>query len=151
MKECTAGEEEKYSEWEAGYEVDTKNRRLIVENLVFEELQIYKERQQGKDVSKRLKNIKDLMGLGNLSPRQETASEGAEFNSFPAMIAHIEQNKPCYVDNPQLKDVDNMEKYLKILDALIARSAGNQNENIGIFEEEYAEETMDLTSLSGGE
>lgn len=143
--------EEKYSEWESGYEVDTKNRQLIVENLVYEELFIYKERQQGKDVSKRLKNIKDLMGLGNLSPRQETASEGAEFNSFPVMIAHVEQNKPCYIENHALKDIDNMEHHIKTLDGLLARTIGNPNENTVLFEEEYAEETMDLTSLSGGE
>lgn len=143
--------EEKYNEWESGYEVDTKNRQLIVENLVYEELFIYKERQQGKDVSKRLKNIKDLMGLGNLSPRQETDSESAEFNSFPAMIAHVEKNRVCYIENHALKDIDNMEKNIKILDGLIARSAGNSNENTKIFEEEYSEETMDLTTLAGGE
>lgn len=142
--------EEKYAEWENGYEVDTKNRQLIVENLVYEELFIYKERQQGKDVSKRLKNIKDLMGLGNLSPRQETASEGAEFGSFASMIAHIEQHKPAYVENHALKDIDNMGENIKILEGLIARTAGKSNENTQLFEEEYAEETMDLTSLSGG-
>lgn len=142
--------EEKYNEWESGYEVDTKSRQLIVENLASEELYIFKERQQGKDVSKRLKNIKDLMGLGNLSPKQETASEEAEFSSFPVMIAHIEKNKPAYVENHALKDIDNMGNNIKILEGLIARTAGKPNQNTTLFDEEYEEETMDLTSLSDG-
>lgn len=143
--------EQKWEEWAQGFEIDSKNRTLIVEQIVFEEFYIFQERSQGKDVSKRLKNIKDLMSMGNLQPKQESASETAEFNSFPVMIAHVEQNRPCYVENHQLKDVDDMEKNMKILEGLIARSAGNPNPNTNIFEKEYTPETMDLSAISGGE
>ena len=92
------------------------------------------------------------MGMGNLQPKQETASESAEFSSFPVMITHIEQNRPAYKENHALKDIDNMGKNIKILDGLIARTSGKSNGNTLLFEEEYQPETMDLTSLanSGG-
>jgi len=140
--------EEIYNEWESGYDITGKNRILIVTQICFEELYIYKERPLGQDVSKRLKTITDLMKQGNLSPKQETESESAEFSSFPEFIAKIERDRPCYIENHALIDVDNMELKLKALAGALNRTQGKVDATTAIFDDEFKEFTLDLTNLA---
>lgn len=145
--------EEKYDEWESRYELEgNKNKEICVEQICYEELFIYKERQQGsKDVSKRLKNIQDLMKTANLSPKQESASETAEFETLGQFIKKVEQSKPFIRDNPEYKDVDGFEKMWRSLAGAIKRTVGRPDEDTQVFEDVYAEQTMDLTSLDKDE
>ena len=139
--------EQIYNEWEAGYEIDGKNRQIAIKTLTYEEFHMNEALQNGKDASKHITNIDKLMKQADLTPKQQSGNESAEFKSLPMMIAHVEKDRPCYIENHELKDVDKLNSYMKIFDGLIARTMGKSNENTVLFEEEYKDSTMDLTSL----
>lgn len=145
--------QEKYDIWESRYELEgNRNKELCVEQIVYEELFILKERQQpNKDVSKRLTTIQNLMKTANLSPKQESASESAEFETLGQFIKKVEQHKPIINKNPEYKDVDGFEKMWKSLAGAIKRTVGRPDDDTVVFEDTYKEETMDLTNLSGGD
>lgn len=143
--------EQKWEEWSQGFEIDSKSRTLIVEQIVFEEFYIFQERSRGGDVSKRLKSIKDLMGLGNLQPKQEMASETAEFSTLAEFIKKVETSKPIIMKNKELEDVDGFTKMWKSLAGAIARTIGRADENTAVFDKTYEEQTLNMSSLDGGE
>lgn len=137
--------EEKYNEWDTGYEIQGKSRELIVEQICFEELFIFKARQTGEDVTKRIKTIRDLMNDGNFSPKKETVSETAEFQTLAEFIKKVEQSKPFIKD--KYDDVDKMNVMWKSLAGAINRTQGKPDQYTQIFEQEYAPYTMDLSNV----
>lgn len=143
--------ENDYNEWECGYEIDGKNRKTLVEQICCEDLFIYKERQKGIDVTRRLNNIQKLMTTAQLTPKLQSTSASSEFNSLPEMISHVEKHKPCYKPNHALKDVDHMKKWADMFEGTIARTQGKSNENTVLFEKEYEPETMNFDKIQGGE
>jgi hypothetical protein len=140
--------EQKYNEWYDNYDIQGKAMELLVQQLCFEELFVYKERQTGDDVSKRLKSIQDMMKSSKLSPRQETASEQAEFKTISEFIKKVEQVKPFVKTNPEFSDPDNFKKMWQSMAGAINRTAGKSDENTKVFEEYFKDSTMDLTNLS---
>jgi len=144
--------EEKYDLWESRYDLEgNRNKEICVEQIVYEELFIFKERQQGKDVSKRLTNIQNLMKTANLSPKQESASETAEFETLGQFIKKVEQSKPFIRKNPEYEDVDNFKKIWQSLAGAIKRTAGRPDEDTAVFDEVYKDSTIDLSKLSEGD
>jgi len=143
--------EQKYNEWYDNYDIQGKAMELLVQQLCFEELFVYKERQTGEDVSKRLKSIQDMMKSSKLSPRQETASEHAEFQTISEFIKKVEQTKPFVKINPEFEDPDNFKKMWQSLAGAINRTAGKSDENTKVFEEHFKDSTMDLTNISSKE
>lgn len=141
--------EQKYNEWYDNYDIQGKAMELLVEQLCFEEFYIYQERQNGQDVSKRLKNIQDMMKSSKLSPRQETASEQAEFQTISEFIKKVEQTKPFIKKNSEFEDVDNFRNMWKSIAGALARTSGKTDENTEVFDEFFKDSTMDLSGLSG--
>jgi hypothetical protein len=140
--------EEKYNEWESAYEIQGKSRELVVEQLCFEELFIFRARQTGEDVSKRIKTVRDLMSEGNFSPKHESASETAEFQTLTEFIKKVEQTKPIVSD--KYKDVDGMNTKWESIAGAINRTQGRSDEHTAIFEKEYAPYTIDLGNVDSG-
>lgn len=140
--------EQKYTEWFDNYEIQGKSMDLLIQQLCFEEYYIYQERQVGKDVSKRLKTIQEMMKNSKLSPRQETASETAEFQTIAEFIKKAEQSKPQIKTNPEFEDPDRFKQMSQSLAGAIARTAGRPDENTKVFEEVFKEHTLDLSNLS---
>lgn len=140
--------EEKYSEWESGYEIQGKSRELIVQQICFEELFIFQARQVGEDVTKRIKTVRDLMNDGNFSPKKETASESAEFQTLAEFIKKVEQKKPFIKE--KYDDVDKMKPMWQSLAGAINRTQGKPDQYTEIFEKEYASHTMDLNNIDSG-
>jgi hypothetical protein len=143
--------EQKHNEWYDNYDIQGKAMELLVQQLCFEELFVYKERQTGEDVSKRLKSIQDMLKNTKLSPRMETASEQAEFQTISEFIKKVEQTKPFIKVNPEFEDPDNFKKMWQSLAGAINRTAGKPDENTEVFEEYFKDSTMDLTNLSSKE
>ena len=139
--------EEKFYEWDASFEISGKNRVLIVDQICFEELEIKRDRANRKDVTKRLKTITELMKLGDLSPKQETAAESAEFASFPEFINQVEKTKPAYIENHELKDVDNLKGKIEAMAGAINRTKGVSDKSTDTFDEEFQDYTLDLSNL----
>lgn len=139
--------EEKYNDWENGYEIEGKTRDLLVKQLCFEELFVYKERPRGGDVSKRLTSITKLMGQGNFLPKQQSASEESEFSTLAEFIVKVEKVEPCFTENHELKDVDGMRNKLKAMAGAVNRTTGNSDQYTDIFDEIFEEHTMDLSNV----
>lgn len=140
--------EEKHNEWYDNYDIQGKAMELLVQQLCFEELFVYKERQTGEDVSKRLKSIQDMLKNTKLSPRLETASEQAEFQTISEFIKKVEQTKPFVKTNPEFSDPDNFKNMWRSMTGAIKRTAGRQDEDTQVFDEYFKDSTMDLTNLS---
>lgn len=140
--------EQKYNEWYDNYDIQGKAMELLIEQLCFEEFFMYQERQKGQDVSKRLKNVQDMMKSSKLSPRQETASEQAEFQTISEFIKKVEQTKPFVKKNSEFEDVDSFNKMWKSVAGAISRTNGKPDENTEVFNEFFKDSTMDLSGLS---
>lgn len=141
--------EEKYSEWDANYDINGKAVDLLVEQLCFEEFYVYQERQKGMDVSKRLKTIQTLMETSNLSPKNADIIENSEFQSMPEFIEKVERSKPFIQTNAEFADVDNFKSMWQSMVGALQRTAGKPDENTKVFEERFASSTMDLANLDG--
>jgi hypothetical protein len=137
----------KYEEWYDSYDISGKSMELLIEQLCFEELFTYKERQTGKDVSKRLNNIQTMLKNSKLSPKQETASEQAEFSTISEFIKKVEQSKPIIKSNPEFEDPDKFKQMWQSIAGAISRTAGKPDENTQVFDEFFADSTMDLSNL----
>ena len=144
--------EQKYNEWYDNYDIQGKAMELLVQQLCFEEFYVYQERQKGQDVSKRLKSIQDMMKSTKLSPRQETASEQAEFQTISEFIKKVEQTKPFIKKNSEFEDIDNFNNMWRSIAGSISRTKGSPDDNTQVFDDFFKNDTMDLTGLdSGGE
>ena len=139
--------EKKNLEWYDGYDIQGKSMELLVQQLCFEEFYIYKERQKGEDVSKRIKTLQDLLKNSNLSPRQETASDQAEFQTISEFIKKVEERRPFIKSNPEFEDVDNFRGMWKSMAGAISRTAGKSDENTKVFENFFKDSTMDFSNL----
>jgi len=140
--------EQKHDEWYDNYDIQGKAMELLVQQLCFEELFVYKERQTGEDVSKRLKSIQDMLKNTKLSPRLETASEQAEFQTITEFIKKVEQTRPFIKNNPEFSDPDTFKNMWRSMTGAIKRTAGKQDEDTQVFDEYFKDSTMDLSNLS---
>lgn len=140
--------EQKFEDWHDSYDISGKSMEMLVEQLCFEELFTYKERQQGKDVTKRLTNIQNMLKNSKLSPRQETASEQAEFSTISEFIRKVEQSKPIIKSNPEFEDPDNFKNMWQAMVGALSRTAGKPDEYTQVFDEYFADSTVDLTNLT---
>ena len=140
--------ESKHQEWHNNYDIQGKNRELLVEQLCLEELQIFKGRQVGADVTKNLKNIQDMMKNSDLSPKK-TASMAAnsEFASLGDFIRHVEKTKPFINKDKDFEDVDGIQKIWHSIAGAIARTLGKSNEYTEEFKENYKDYTVDMESV----
>ena len=89
-----------------------------------------------------------MMKSSKLSPRLESASEQAEFQTISEFIKKVEQTKPLIKSNPEFEDPDHFKKMWQSLAGAINRTAGKSDENTMVFEEYFKDSTMDLTNLS---
>ena len=92
-----------------------------------------------------------MMKSSKLSPRQETASEQAEFQTISDFIRKVEQTKPFIKINTEFADPDNFKGMWKSMSGAIKRTAGKQDEDTQAFDEYFKDSTMDLSNLSGKE
>ena len=144
--------ESKHQEWHANYDIQGKNRELLVQQLCLEELSIFKGRQIGADVSKNLKNIQEMMKNSDLSPKKTaTMSSTSEFASLGDFIRHVEKTKPFINKSKEFEDVDGIQKIWKSIAGAIARTLGRSNEYTEEFIENYKEHTVDMEGLGGSD
>lgn len=144
--------EERYSTfWDRKYTIDGA-RQMLVEQICFIELSIRKNRSDGRGGGNKedLMLIQNLLKTANLSPKQETASEEAEFQTISEFIKKVEQSKPIVGKNPVYKDVDGFSKMWKSLAGAIKRTAGRADEDTDTFNETFKEHTLDLSNLESG-
>ena len=144
--------ESKHQEWHNNYDIQGKNRELLVQQLCLEELSIFKGRQLGADVSKNLKNIQDMMKNSDLSPKKTASmATNSEFASLGDFIRHVEKTKPFINKDKEFEDVDGIQKLWRSIAGAIARTLGRSNEYTEEFKENYKEHTVDIESVGGSD
>lgn len=138
--------ERSYEKWARDYSINNEKDEIIVQQIIFENWYMYNERQNGKDVSDRIKTINTLFKAGDFKKREETENT---VESIALYIAEWEKGKPITRENPspEFKDPDNFIKLGKVLAGAIARTIGKNNSFTDEFEEYYKKHTMDLTNL----
>lgn len=138
--------ERSYEKWAKDYSINNEKDEIIVQQIIFENWYMYNERQNGKDVSDRIKTINTLFKAGDFKKREDTENT---VESIALHIAEWEKGKPITRENPspEFKDPDSFIKLAKVLAGAIARTIGKSNSFTDEFEEYYKKHTMDLTNL----
>ena len=103
-----------FKEWSADHACETKAQKSILKNICYVELQIYNAIRANEDTSKLTKQFNDLLGSGNLQPRQSKEETINDQITFGTLINKWENEKPIPEPLPEFKDVDNIIHYISV-------------------------------------
>ena len=106
-------------------------------------MDIQKAREQGDDVSKQIKTLRDLMSDGGLVEKQNKAADMVS-SSVGQRIEDIEKMRPVYSADPELSDVDNMKDMLIGFIGSTTRALGKNNSYVKEFEDRYSNYGIDI-------
>lgn len=140
--------ESEYLEWQdkLGGQITEKSIEVIVKQICLQSLDIQEARQQGNDVTKKIKTLRDLLSDGGLVEKQNSASE---FTTVGQRIEEIEKMRPVYDVDPELSDVDGINKLLIGFIGCLSRSFGKENVYTQKFDELYKDYQIDLIEELG--
>lgn len=142
--------ENRYSFWCNSCEVTPGAMEALLAQICFEELNIFKARQNNKaDMSKMVKTYQELLKSANLTPKQQSAiSQSSEFASLGDFIKKCEQTRPIISRNKEYVDINGYEKQGRILAGCVSRTLGKTNAYVNEFEESFKEHTIDFDQMS---
>lgn len=106
--------QDQYDDWCARTQVDTKPQQTYVVQICMTQLDIYKDRKAGKDVTKKLASLDSLMNGGNLQPKQNVSNAASDSLTFGQMIEKWENEEPIPEPDPELSDVSGIGKKLRV-------------------------------------
>lgn len=137
--------ESEYLDWKdkLGGNISEKSIDIIVKQICLQSLDIQKSREQGDDVTKQIKTLRDLMSDGGLVEKQNQVSDIVN-SSVGQRIEDIENLRPVYAPDPDLTDVDNMEKLIIGFAGATSRALGKNNYYTEKFEELYRDYSIDI-------
>lgn len=129
------------------FECTDYGMEMILKDISFTNLQIYKDRIANKDVQKLIKTRSELMNDGNLKPIQSTGADKNEKVSFGVFAKKYENERPA----PTRVD-DEMKKYMEIfIPGHLAKMEGLNNETVERYEEELSKYTINFEDIFGTE
>lgn len=134
--------QDQYDDWCARTQVDSKSQQTYVVQICMTLLDIYKDRKQGKDVTKKLESLDRLMAAANLQPKQNVGNAASDSLVFGQLIEKWEEHDPIIDEDEQFKDVDGINKYLRSWFGWIAKSIGLKN---NAYAAEYEKEVQKYT------
>lgn len=125
------------------FECDDYGMEMIMKDISFINLDIYKGRAENRDVRNLIKTRSELMNDGNLKPIQATGASQNEKMSLGVFIKKWENEKPIR------KDLDDeMKKYIDtFMVGHLAKMQGLENEATKKYEESIQEETIDFSDI----
>ena len=137
--------ESEYLDWEdkLGGSIGEKSIDIIVKQICLQTLDIQKAREQGEDVTKKIKTLRDLMSDGGLVEKQNQASNLIN-SSAGQRIEDIEKIRPIYQVDEDLSDVDNIKKLIIGFAGATSRALGKTNYYTDKFEELYKDYSIDI-------
>lgn len=137
--------ESEYLDWQdkLGGDINEKSIDIIVKQICLQSLDIQKAREQGDDVSKQIKTLRDLMSDGGLVEKQNKAADMVS-SSVGQRIEDIEKIRPVYSADPELSDVDNMKDMLIGFIGSTTRALGKNNSYVKEFEDRYSNYGIDI-------
>jgi hypothetical protein len=124
------------------YECDSYAQELLFKEIAFQTLDIRNKRKEGKDVSKEVKTLQDLLGSANIKPAQENASMASEQVTFGTLIKKYENEQPVPEPLPEWMTADWIRKYVVVwFFGNLCRMMGKVNP----FQDEYEKEMDNYT------
>lgn len=135
---------QKEMEWYNNYDISGKSREMLVQQLCFEEWEIYNGRNQGEDVSEHIKVFQSLLKTSELTPKLTAGTSTQEFQTLGDFIKHVEQKRPFINKDPEFEDVDGITKIWKAMVGALSRTAGKPSPYIADFEENMKDYTVDV-------
>lgn len=135
--------EEQFEDWCERTQVDTKSQETYIVQICLLLLDIDRDRKRGKDVSKKLKALDDLMGSAKLQPKQNVGNASTDGLTFGQLIEKWENEDPIPEPDDEFKDVDNIGKYLKTWFGWLAKALGLSNAYTKEYEEEIKKYTVE--------
>lgn len=106
--------QDQYDDWCARTQVDSKSQQTYVVQISLTLLDIYKDRKAGRDVTNKLKALDTLMNAANLQPKQNVSNAATDSLTFGQLIERWEEEEPIPEPDPELADVDNIQKNLRV-------------------------------------
>ena len=137
--------ESEYLDWEdkLGGQIGEKSIDIIVKQICLQTLDIQKARENGDDVTKLIKTLRELMSDGGLVEKQSQASDISR-GSVGQRIAEIERIRPVYAPDPELQDVDKMRDIIYGFAGATTRALGKSNFYTKKLEEIFDGYTIDI-------
>ena len=137
--------ESEYLDWKdkLGGNIVEKSIDIIVKQICLQSLDIQKSREQGDDVTKKIKTLRELMSDGGLVEKQNRVSDLAS-SSVGQRIEDIEKIRPVYAVDRDLTDVDNVKNLIIGFAGSTSRALGKTNYYTEEFERLYKDYTIDI-------
>ena len=135
--------QDQYDDWCARTQVDSKSQQTYVVQISFALLEIYKDRKEGKDVTKKLDALDKLMNSANLQPKQNVSNAATDSLTFGQLIEKWEEERPIPEPAEEFKDVDGIGKYIRVwFTGWLSKALGLK---ANVFTKEYEEEIAKYT------
>lgn len=141
-----------YDDWKARTQVDTKSQELYLINICMLQLQIYESQKAGRDTSKLLTTLNQLMDAAKLQPKQNVGNASTDGLTFGELIDKWEQEKPIPEPEPEFRDVDGIGHYIRTWFAgHLSKALGLKNKYTSEYDEEIKKYTVEKPKPQNGE
>ena len=136
--------ENQYLDWEDKLGgIDDKSIDMIVQQICLQALEIRKGREAGADVTKMVKTLRELMNDAGLVEKLNKKAEVMN-RSVGQRIEDIERMRPVFKVDPELSDVDNVNKIIIGFTGSLSKTLGKSNYYTQKFDEIYGPYTIDV-------
>lgn len=137
--------ESEYLDWNEKLNgINDKTLDILVKQICYQLLDIYKDRQSGAAVDKKLKTLTDLMNNSGLIDKQDKANE--KHQTLGMEIERIEYMKPATSGKPIFDDVDGVQNYIKGSAGCYFKAMGIENEYTRFYDEWMKDYQVDIVN-----
>lgn len=137
--------ESEYLDWNEKLNgINDKTLDILVKQICYQLLDIYKDRQSGAAVDKKLKTLTDLMNNSGLIDKQDKANE--KHQTLGMEIERIEYMKPATSGKPIFNDVDGVQNYIKGSAGCYFKAMGIENEYTRFYDEWMKDYQVDIVN-----
>ena len=144
--------ENEYQDWQSRYECNTKAQEEVFENLAICKLLKRKALTAGKPTKDIDAQITNWMNTGNIQPKQNNMDSLSEAQTFGTLIQKYEETRPLPEIDPELKDVDQIAKYVDVFfKGHMCKMLDIDNNFSHLYEEEMRRYTVDKPQYDSDE
>ena len=106
--------QDQYDDWCSRTQVDSKSQQIYVTRICHKLLDIWRAEKNGDDTTKLDESLNKLMDAANLQPKQNVSNTSADTLTLGQLIEKWEEEEPIPEPDPELADVDNIGKNLRV-------------------------------------
>lgn len=137
--------EGEYLDWDEKLNgISDKTIDILVKQICYQLLDIYKDRQSGASVDKKIKTLTDLMNNSGLIDKQDKANE--KHKTLGMEIEQIEYMKPATSGKKIFDDVDGIQNYIKGSAGCYFKAMGVENEYTKFYDEWMKDYQVDIVN-----